>query len=389
MPSPSSARPSTGKRMFWMLLAVAIVFGGIFFVKWFGNRAMNQFLDNMPQPPATISAAEAVRETWSEAVQAVGTLEAVNGANVTTEAGGVVSAIHFEAGQEVAAGDVLLHLNASTEIATLRALEASAELARTQAERYRELGERQLVSRAEIDQRASEAASTLAQAEAQRALIAQKTIRAPFSGVLGIRRVNLGQYIGPGDAIVSLQSLDPIFLNFTLPQQRLAEVRTGQRVVASVDAQDGRSFEGEITAIEPEVDPDTRNFMVQATLRNPDRSLRPGTFARVSFDLGEPTEVVVIPQTAISFNPYGNSVYVITEAAPEDGEAAGQAPTLVVNQRFVRTGATRGDFIAVLEGLQPGERVASSGLLKLRNGAAVVIGEDAPEAQARPEVDNR
>lgn len=409
-------RRSTALRMIVMLLITGVIFGGIFFVKWFGNKEMNKFFDNMPQPPVTVTAAEARMETWNDTVEAVGTLVAVNGADVTTEVGGVVSAIRFESGQEVKAGDVLLQLNTSTEAATLRSLEASLKLAQTQRTRWRELYEGgRLVAKSELDERESEAERMEADVNAQRALIAKKTIRAPFTGRLGIRQVNLGQYLSPGDPIVSLQSLDPIYLNFTLPEQRLNSVQAGQAVTATVDALPGETFTGTITAIEPEVDASTRNFTLQATVENPEQQLRPGTFARVQLDLGTAQERIVIPQTAISFNPYGNSVWVITEAQAQSGQAApagpdGGAPEggvqrdengapvrsepaqpqLVVKQRFVKTGTTRGDMVAIHEGLVTGERVVSSGLLKLRPDAVVIIDNTVqPASDERPEVENR
>lgn len=395
MASPAIPRkPSTGKRMFWMLLVVGLVFGAIFGMKAVGNRMMNQFFDNMPQPPAVITAAPARQATWTDEVTAVGTLVAVNGTDVTTEAGGVVRHIAFEPGEPVRAGQVLVNLNSSAELAQLRALEAQARLAVAQRQRWQELGKSSLVSRAEVEERVSQAASAQAEVEAQRARIEQKTVRAPFSGILGIRRVNLGQYVNPGDPIVTLQSLDPIFLDFTLPEQHSATVREGLPVTATVDALAGRAFEGTITAVEPRVDPATRNFRVQATLRNPEGTLRPGAFARVRLGLGGERRVVVVPQTAVSFNPYGNSVYVLLPAPkPKQPQAAppGQpAPQFIVKQRFVRTGATRGDLVEITEGLKPGERVATSGLLKLRNDAAVVINNAVqPAADAEPEVQNR
>lgn len=399
MPTPSTARsPSTTRRMVLMLTLSLIVFGGIFGVKWFGSKQMNAMFDNMQPPPATITAAIAREETWDDTLEAVGTLVAINGTDVTTEAGGVVRAIRFEAGQPVRKGDVLIELNTENELATLRALEAAAKLAVTQRDRWRELGAQKLVSRDEVDQRVAEAAAAIARAEAQRALIAQKTIRAPFDGILGIRRINLGEYVQPGSPLVSLQSLDPIYLNFTLPEQRMGQVGVGAIVRATVDALPGQTVEGRITAIEPGVDASTRNFTVQATLRNPDRALRPGTFAKVGFDTGARRNVIVIPQTAVSFNPYGNSVYVIGEAGkpgegkaqPAQGDAAAQGTTLVVSQRFVKTGVTHGDLVAVLDGLKPGERIASSGLLKLRNDATVIVDNKVqPNADAKPSVTNK
>ncbi|NZA25550.1 efflux RND transporter periplasmic adaptor subunit [Luteimonas sp. SJ-92] len=394
MPKPVTKRPpSARKRMFWMLLITLVVFGGVFAVKAVMDYGMNQFFDNMPQPPVAVSTFEARQERWSGGVEAVGTLVAINGTDVTTEAGGVVQKIAFEAGQPVAAGTLLVELSSANELATLQSLEASAKLAGVQAERWKALGADRLVSQAEVEERGTQAATARAQADAQRALIAQKRVRAPFDGVLGIRRINLGQYVAPGDPIVSLQSLDPIYLDFTLPEQHLPRVREGTTIRARVDAAADRTFEGTVTAIEPRVDPATRNFTVQATLDNPDGELRPGTFARVGFDLGTAEDVVVIPQTAISFNPYGNAVYVVTEAPPAEGEAQeGEEPgaTHVVKQRFITTGASRGDMIAVTDGLEPGELVVTSGLLRLRNDAGVTINNKVqPSAEESPAPQNR
>ena len=386
---PSTARtPSSGRRMAWMLLGSLVVFGGLFAIKWSNTRSTNAMFDGMSMPPATISATEARLERWADTREAVGTLGAINGADVTTEAGGVVSAIHFEAGQPVRRGAILVELNTANELATLRALEAEARLAVTQRDRWQALLAQKLVSRDEADQRSAAAAAATARVEAQRALIAQKTIRAPFDGLLGIRRISLGQYVQPGDPLVSLQALDPILVDFTLPERQMAQVEAGTTVYAQVDALPGRRFEGRISAVEPGIDAATRNFTVQATIANPERLLRPGAFARVAFAPGQPRDVVVVPQTAISFNPYGNSVYVI-EAA-RGGSGAQGAPQLQATQRFVKTGATRGDLVAVLEGLKPGERVATSGLLKLRNGAGVTIDNTVqPKADAAPAVENR
>lgn len=392
--SPRS--PSTRKRMIWMLVITGLVFGLVFGVKAFFAAQTNKFFDNMPQPPATISAGVAQQQTWHDTVEGVGTLVAVNGTQVTTESAGVISAIRFKPGDHVKAGAVLLQLNASTEVATLKSLEATARLNAIQSERYRELAATKLVSRDEADKRAADAVTARAQVDAQRALVDRKTIRAPFSGVLGIRKVNLGQYVNPGDELVSLQALDPIYINFNLPEQRLPQIQKGSVVNVQVDAMPGEKFEGTITSVEPQVDPQTRNFQVQATLRNPDDKLRPGTFARVTFNQGSEQRVVVIPQTAISFNPYGNSVYVISEAPAKADQAQGKpegtppGPTLVVKQRFVKTGATHGDLIAVTEGLKPGERVATSGLLKLRNDATVIINNSVlPTSEKAPAPANR
>ena len=396
MSMPKPKRPaSTRKRMIWMLIAALVVFGGVFGVKAMMSAGMNQFFDNMPQPAVAVSSYVAKTQRWSDGAEAVGSFVAINGTDVTTEAGGVVRAIEFEAGQPVQAGDVLLRLNTANEEATLRSLEAAARLAAVQRDRWQQLAEDQLVSKDEAQTRATNAATAQAQAEAQRALIAQKTIRAPFSGVLGIRKVNLGQFVNPGDPIVSLQALNPIYLDFTLPEQQMGKVMEGTAVRATVDAIPGKVFDGRITAIEPQVDTNTRNFTAQATFQNPNTALRPGSFAHVSFDLGGERNVVVIPQTAVSFNPYGNAVFVISRTKRAEGEKdmQGQPLTgdkLIVKQRFIKTGATRGDLIAVTEGLKAGETVVTSGLLKLRNDAEVTINNKVqPAADARPETQNR
>jgi membrane fusion protein (multidrug efflux system) len=340
----------------------------------------------MPQPPVAVSSYTVKAERWSDSAQAVGTLVAVNGTDVTTEAGGVVRALRFEAGQPVKAGTVLVELTPPAR------WPRSGPWRRPRSWRWcsATAGRRWVATswcrRPRSSSAPPTAASALANAEAQRALIAQKTIRAPFDGILGIRRVNLGQFVSPGSPIVSLQSMDPIYLDFTLPEQRMGQVLEGTEVSARVDALPGQSFQGKVTAIEPQVDPSTRNFRVQATLPNPESRLRPGTFASVGFDLGGERDVVVVPQTAVSFNPYGNAVYVIQQA-PLDKL---RAPRLLVKQRFVKTGATRGDLIEVTEGLKAGERVVTSGLLRLRNNADVTIDDKVqPTADAQPTPENR
>ncbi len=377
-----------------VLFAAVLLFGAVFGMKAMIAKGTNDFFDNMAQPAVAVTASTAKGERWRENGEAVGTFVAVNGTDVTAEAGGVIREILFQPGQRVKAGTVLVRLNTANEEATLRALEASAKQAVQQRDRWRELGKQKLVSLAEVEERATQAATTLAQVEAQRAVIALKTVRAPFDGVLGIRKINLGQYVAPGDPLVNLQALDPILLDFTLPQQRLAQVAEGSVVRATLDGMPGKAFDGTIVAIEPQIDPQTRNFKVQARFSNEDLALRPGMFARIAFDLGSDRSVVVIPQTAITFNPYGNAVFVIEEVkrGPDEKDAKGQPLTgnkLLVRQRFVKTGATRGDLIAVTEGLKPGERVVTSGLLKLRNDAEVTVNNKVqPAADAAPKPGN-
>lgn len=389
------SKPNTSLRWILMLVGVAVVFGGVFLAKAFFAKKTNTFFDNMAQPAVTVSAVAAAQQRWGNDSEAVGTVAAINGIDVTAESGGVVRSIEFDAGQPVRAGAVLVRLNTANEEAVLKALEGAARLAQAQAQRWQELGRDQLVALDDVQTRATAAATARAQVEAQRALIAQKTVRAPFSGVLGIRRVNLGQFISPGTAVVSLQQLDPVFVNFTLPEQLAGKLAEGTAIQARVDALPGRTFDGRITAVDPQVDPATRNFTAQATLANTDGALRPGSFVRVGFDIGGMRDAIVIPQTAVSFNPYGNAVFVITKVARKPGETDARGNPLsgdkfIVTQRFIKTGATRGDLIEVVSGLKPGEQVVTSGLLKLRNGSEVVVDNTVqPTAEARPQVENR
>ncbi|MEE4249063.1 MAG: efflux RND transporter periplasmic adaptor subunit [Alcanivoracaceae bacterium] len=382
------------KRMIIMLVACAVVFGLVFGLKGMLNFGMNQFFDNMPMPPATITATEAVSDEWVLALDAVGTVRAVNGVEVTTQVAGEVEQIHFSSGDEVKQGDVLVSLDARTDSAQLKALEAAARLAEQEYERFQTLFKQGSISRSELDRRQSERDQAIATANAQRERVAQKTLRAPFSGKLGIRQVDLGQYLNPGNAVVTLQQLDPIYVNFSLPERDQALLQSGLAVRASLSAMPDELFEGEISAIEPGVDPTTRNFNVQASFPNNEQKLRPGMFARISIRLADSEQVVVVPRTAIQYAPYGNSVYVITEKeeqAAEEGEGAEEdkEPTLIVKRRFVKTGSERGDLVAVIDGLKAGERVATSGLLKLRNDATVIINNKVePSSEIDPRPDN-
>jgi len=354
-----------------MLLAVGIVFGGIFGFKAFIDAQIDAFFDEMPVPTATITATEARVDHWALEIRAVGTLEAVQGSTLTTEVGGIVREILFQSGTEVSEGSVLLRLDTETDQAQLASLQAAARLTDQELRRARQLLQERNISEAEVQRRESEAEQARASVAAQQARINQKSLRAPFDGVLGIRRVNLGQFVSPGDPVVTLEALDPIFVNFTLTERRLGQIRKGQAIAVGVDAF-ADSFEGEVIAIEPRVSSASRSFEVQALLDNPEQQLRAGQFARVTLALGEPEEVIVLPQTAIRFNPFGNSVFVILE--DEEGQ-------LRVRERFVQTGERRGDLIRITEGLEAGERIASSGLLKLQNESPVAITEEAQPSE--------
>lgn len=359
-----------------MLAVCTIVFGGIFGFKWFGNRMMNEFFDSAPVAPVTVSSAVAYRDTWPNRLSAVGTVRAEQGADITTETSGIVDSLQFTSGGRVEAGQIIATLDRATDAAELDALMAQAELAEQELSRAERLYEQRAVPQSELDRRAAEAAAARALVAAQQARIARKVIRAPFGGLLGIRKVDLGQYISPGTPIVSLQSLDPIYVNFKLPQQRLSIIREGMPVTVEVEAFADHRFAGTITAIEPAIDTSTRNFEVQATFANPRLLLRPGMFAQVEVDLGQSDDRIVVPQTAVSFNPYGDSVWILDE---RDGGG------LTAERRVVQTGRRRGDLVEIEAGLDAGTEIATSGLLKLRNGIPVMVNNDTrPSALESP-----
>ncbi|RUO38305.1 efflux transporter periplasmic adaptor subunit [Aliidiomarina shirensis] len=374
-------KASVTKRMVLMLVLSIIVFGLIFGLKAVGTYSMNNFFDNMPAPTATITATEVSEETWREQTTSIGSFRAVNGTHLSAQVGGVITSIQFENGTAVEEGDVLVTLDTDIDEAERARLAAQLEIARTEAERLKPLAESQNISESDVARAESEVAQVSAALQAQDALIRQKTIRAPFSGTLGIRQVNLGEYVAPGTPLVSLQSTDPIYLNFTLPEQRIADVHLGMAITASVDAYQNELFTGEITALAPQVQESTRSIEIQASFANAEAKLMPGMFSRVALDIAEPRSVLVIPRTAVQFNPFGNVVYVISG----DDE-------LQVQQRLIKTGQVQGDLIEVSEGLELGERIATSGLLKLRNNAAVKINDDPdvqPPAEREPRPANR
>lgn len=383
------------KRMVIMLIILAVVFGLIFGFKAFMGKMMNDFFDNMPQP-AAVSTYEARQDNWASILEAVGTVNAVNGVNVTAQVPGEVEAIEFESGDSVKKGDVLIRLEAAADRAQLNALEATAGLARQEYDRYQRLFKQGSISRSELDNRRAQRDQAVAQAQAQREQLNYKTVRAPFDGVLGIRQVDLGQFLQAGTPVVSLNQLQPIFVDFALPEQELSRIEKGLKVRVTLDAYTDQQFEGEISAIEPGVSEATRNVSVQARFENEDNKLRPGMFASVDIQLPQSEDVVVIPRTAISYAPYGNAVFVLKDAPQKgesdeneesdaDSEKKAEGADKIVKKRFVKLGRRRGDLVAVIDGLKPGEVVATSGLLKLRNDAAVTIENDVqPSTEATP-----
>jgi membrane fusion protein (multidrug efflux system) len=356
------------KRMILVLVGMAVFVAAIAFVKIRQVKASAAEQASFQMPPEAVTTVRARQDVWSSSVAAIGTVEAVHGVTVAADLPGLVSRIQFDSGKKVRAGDVLVRLDTRQEQAQLAAAEAQRSLSSVNFERMRGLREKGITSQAEYDRSSAEHKQAVAQTGESQAAIGRKTIRAPFSGVLGIRQVNLGQYLKPGDPIVSLQSLDPIYVNFAVPQQQVADLHVGADVRVTAEGIEGSAVTGKITAVNSIVDEDTRNILVQAKLANPDEKLRPGMFVETQVVLGASTPVVALPTSAIAYAPYGNSVFIVGPMKGPDGKSYNG-----VRQQFVKLGASRGDQVAVVSGVKPGEEVVSSGVFKLRSGAAVVV----------------
>ncbi|MGB7034559.1 MAG: efflux RND transporter periplasmic adaptor subunit [Xanthobacteraceae bacterium] len=369
------------KRMVIMLVAVAVVFGGVFGFQVFKAAMIKKFMSTMSAPPQTVSALKASYDEWQPQIEAVGTLRAVKGADLSLQVSGIVDSISFNSGDDVQQGALLMKLRAEDDIAKLESLQATAELDALTDQRDLKQFKIQAVSQATLDTDAANLKNAKAQVAQQQAILDEKSLRAPFAGHLGIRAVDLGQYLSAGTTIVTLQALDPIFLDFFVPQQSVDQVRLGQSVIVKVDAFQGRTFTGEIAAINPKVDQSSRNVQVRATLKNADHKLIPGMYATVDIETGAPQKYITLPQTAITYNPYGDTVYIVEKnAAGADGK-----PNLVARQSFVTTGSTRGDQIAVLKGVKDGDMIVTAGQIKLHNGSAVLIDNSiVPSAEAAP-----
>ncbi len=364
-----------------LMLTVAIVFiGTVGFVKFRQIKQATAEHAAFQPPPQAVTTAVASQETWPATLSIIGTAAAVQGVTVSADLPGIVEHITFESGGWVREGDVLVQLDIKQEQAQLAAAEADRDLARLNFERLHGLVDQGAISRADYDRSAAEQKSSEAKVAEIRATIARKTIRAPFSGILGIRQVNVGQYLKAGDPVVPLQSLNPIYINFGVPQQDAAPIHVGRNVRVTGGDLAGGAFTGRVTAMNSVVDEATRNLQIQATLSNPRSALRPGMFVQVEVVLGASQAVVVLPASAVSYAPYGNSVFVVTDLKDPSGKTYRG-----VRQQFVKLGGGRGDQIAITSGLKPGEEVVSSGVFKLRNGAAVTINNKVqPENKKSP-----
>ena len=371
----SLAQP-TARRRLWrpmlimigVVLVIVAIIAGVKFAQISAMIAQAK----QPLPAAVVTAMQVPFDDWQPTVTAVGSIKAVRGVDVTTEAGGIVRSIGFTPGQEVAAQALLVQLNADSDIALLHSLEATADLAAIVLKRDRAQLAVNAVSQAQVDTDNADLKAKLAAAEQQRALVAQKTIRAPFAGRIGITAVNPGQYLNPGDKIATLQTFDPIYIDFNVPQTQLEAIAVGQKVSVTADSLSNQTFTGRVSTIDTRFDPTTRNVTVEASVANPGKNLVPGMFARAVVDSGAVLRYLTVPQTAVTYNPYGTTVFIALSSKNDKGE-----DVLTAQQTFIKTGPTRGDQVAILSGVKEGDLLITSGQMKLKNGSPVQIDNSA------------
>jgi membrane fusion protein (multidrug efflux system) len=354
--------------MLIMLALVVALVSGLGFIKYRQVETAIRAGAGYQPPPEAVTTIVAKQEQWSSGMNEIGSVEAVQGVTVAADLPGTVAKIHFDSGKSVHEGDVLVELDTRQERAQLASLEAQRDLAKVNYDRYQELSKQGVISRQDYDKASADQRQTDANVAEIKATIERKTIRAPFSGILGIRKINLGEYLAAGAPIVSLQALNPIYVDFGVPQQNAGQVQVGRTVKVTREALAGQVFSGRVTALDSVIDSNTRNVQVQATLPNPGGKLRPGMFVQVDLNLGASQPAITLPASAISYAPYGDSVFVVTDLKDPKGNSYKG-----VRQQFVKVGPARGDQVAILSGLNPGDVVVSSGVFKLRNGAAVTV----------------
>lgn len=368
------------KRLILMLVVMAAILGGLGFVKFRQVEAAIAQGAAFQMPPTAVTTVVAQRETWPSTLTVIGTAAAIQGITVSADLPGTIDKIHFESGQWVQKGDILVELDTRQERAQLANIEAQRDLARINFNRAQELVKAGVISHSEYDNASAQQKATEAQVGDVQAAIARKTIRAPFSGLVGIRQVSLGQYLAAGQAIVALQSVDPIYVNFGVPQQDTSVMTPGHVVRVTNGELPGMAFSGRITALDSVVNEQTRNIQVQVTLANKENKLRPGMFVQVELPLGQPRQVVPLPASAINYAPYGDSVFIVTEMKDAKGNTYRG-----VRQQVVKVEGSRGDQVAVISGINPGDEVVSSGVFRLRNGASVQVNNTVkPENSASP-----
>ena len=380
--APLRKRPPYIRAILIAIVLVAAIFFvlGYFKVQQFMGFAAMAKAGFFKSPPIAVTTTVASQSEWQPTLDTIGTVTAINGVTVSTDLAGIVDKIAFTSGTVVKAGDLLVHLNTDQEQAQLEQAQAQLSLAQLTLNRDRDLLAKRTISQQDYDTAEATYRQNQATVDQYRALIARKTLRAPFDGVIGIRQVNLGQYLNTGDAVVSLQSFDPIYVNFTLPQQDLSKLAVGQQVDVRLDAYGDAVFPGQINAVNSMVDQATRNVQVQATLQNGEQKLRPGMFAKVSVILPQREQVIALPVSSVHYAPYGDSVFIVGDDKDEDGK-----PIKSVKEQFVKLGTARGDLVAVVSGVKPGDEVVTSGVFRLRSGAAIIINNKVqPNSEASP-----
>ena len=376
---PVRRRGALVKSIIIMLVGVLVVLG---IVGYFKYQQIQGFMDmkKAGQPPSAVSVTTVSSQTWQPSLEAVASLRAVNGVDLSFETAGIVDQLRFKSGDEVQAGQVLTTLRLNDEPGKLKALQAQEKLAEITIARDKKQLAAQAVAQATIDADTANLQNLQAQVAQVQAQIDEKIIKAPFAGQLGVRQIDLGQYLAAGTNIVTLQALDPIYVDFTVPQQALDQLHLKEKVSVKVDAYPDQVFTGDLSAINPKIDPQTRNIQARATVRNADHKLKPGMYATISISSGSPQSYITVPQTAINYAPYGNTVYVVTD----DKDGSGK-PVQKVDQAFVTTGPTRGDQIAVLKGLKEGQVIVTAGQMKLHKGALITVNNSIePASDANP-----
>ena len=358
------------RHMIIMLCGVFLLLGLIFGFNQLKTFMIKHFIAGMGLPPATVSTLVVSSTEWQPKLSSVGNVRAYRGVELSTEIGGLVQTVPIKSGMDVKEGELLIKLNDASDVAQLNSLKALADLAKVINERDRQQLAIQAISKNVFDTSKADAASKQAQVEQQTALVAKKNLKAPFSGRVGIVMINPGQYVNPGDKLLTLQTLDPIFVDFNLPQSNAAQIQVGQEIVVTTDAFKDASFIGKVTAVSPKVDTNTRNIQIEAQLANPDKKILPGMFANVNIKLGDEVKLLTLPQTAVTYNPYGSTVFIAKPTGKKDKQGN---PALEAQQVFVTTGPTRGDQVAILKGVEEGATVVTSGQLKLKNGTPLIV----------------
>ncbi|CAM3759900.1 efflux RND transporter periplasmic adaptor subunit [Polynucleobacter antarcticus] len=367
------------RRMTIMLCGVLLLLGLIFGFNQLKIAMIKYFIGGMGLPPATVSTMVISTSEWQPKLTSVGNVRAFRGVDLSTEIGGLVQSVPVKSGMDVKEGELLIKLNDNSDVAQLNSLKALADLAKVINERDKQQLDIQAISKNVFDTSKADAASKQAQVEQQIALVAKKNLKAPFSGRVGIVMMNPGQYVNSGDKLLTLQTLDPIFVDFNLPQSNASQIQVGQEITVTTDAFKDDSFVGKVTAVSPKVDTNTRNIQIEARLANPDKKILPGMFANVNVKLGDEVKLLTLPQTAITYNPYGSTIFIAKATGKKDKQGN---PGLEAQQVFVTTGPTRGDQVAILKGVDEGMTVVTSGQLKLKNGTPLIVNNKVQPANA-------